>query len=134
MALTTKYTRNKTSCKCSHFLSKHALRFVCASVGAEQNRTNLPCRTAWDRKPVEEATYPGSKPQGEAVVRTVLNNMDKPATLLNILLLTQLRKDGHPSTYAGGGLDCSHCCLLVYPYTWNKILYTTLNRVYGFPF
>ena len=130
MALTTKYTRNKISCKCSHFWSKHVLRFVCASVGAKRNEPTVQ-DCMGQVKPVEGATYPGSKPPGEAVVRTVLNNIDKPATLLNILLLTQLRKDGHPSR---GRLDCSHCCLVGFPYTWNQLLYTTLNRVYGFPF
>ncbi|KAG6421405.1 hypothetical protein SASPL_117957 [Salvia splendens] len=89
--------------------------------------TNLACRTAGGRpKPVEGSTFPVSKPPGDAVIRTVLSNMDKPATLLDILLLTQLGKDGHPSTYAGGGIDCSHWCLAGVPDTWNQLLYTIL--------
>lgn len=60
------------------------------------------------------------------MVRSVLSNMKKPATLLDILLLSQLRKDGHPSIYAQGGLDCSHWCLAGVPDTWNQLLYTIL--------
>ncbi|KAL1563785.1 protein trichome birefringence-like 42 [Salvia divinorum] len=93
--------------------------------GTDWNETSVQdCRG--QTKPVEGSTYPGSKPPGDAVVRTVLSSMDKPATLLDILLLTQLRKDGHPSTYAGGGIDCSHWCLAGVPDTWNQLLYTIL--------
>ncbi|KAL0301269.1 UNVERIFIED_CONTAM: protein trichome birefringence-like 42 [Sesamum radiatum] len=45
------------------------------------------------------------------VVKGVLSSMMRPAVLLDIALLTQLRKDGHPSTYADVALDCSHWCL-----------------------
>ncbi|KAG8364839.1 hypothetical protein BUALT_Bualt18G0040300 [Buddleja alternifolia] len=77
-------------------------------------------------KPVEGSNYPGNRPQGDAVVKNVLSNMKKPAILLDIVLLTQLRKDGHPSTYAGGPLDCSHWCLAGVPDTWNQLFYTIL--------
>lgn len=93
--------------------------------GADWNEPSVQdCRG--QTKPVEGSAYPGSKPPGDAVIRTVLSKMDKPATLLDILLLTQLRKDGHPSTYAGGGIDCSHWCLAGVPDTWNQLLYTIL--------
>lgn len=77
-------------------------------------------------KPIEGSTYLGNKPQGDAVVRSVVSSMKKPASLLDILLLSQLRKDGHPSTYAGGSMDCSHWCLAGVPDTWNQLLYTNL--------
>ncbi|KAJ0700912.1 putative PC-Esterase [Helianthus annuus] len=54
--------------------------------------------------------------------------MKHPAYLLDITLLTQLRKDGHPSKYAGGTLDCSHWCLAGVPDTWNQIMYTMLLK------
>ncbi|PIN15941.1 hypothetical protein CDL12_11394 [Handroanthus impetiginosus] len=77
-------------------------------------------------EPINGSDYPGQKPPGDAVVRSVLSNMKKPAFLLDILLLTQLRKDGHPSIYGGGGLDCSHWCVSGVPDTWNQLLYTLL--------
>lgn len=80
------------------------------------------------KEPVKGSSYPGNKPWGDAVIRSVLRNMKKPAFLLDILLLTQLRKDGHPSTYANGGLDCSHWCVAGVPDTWNQLLYTILMK------
>ncbi|KAK6132537.1 hypothetical protein DH2020_033746 [Rehmannia glutinosa] len=93
--------------------------------GAEWNEPGVQdCRG--QTKPVEGSNYPGTKPPGDAVVKSVVSNMKRPAILLDIVLLTQLRKDGHPSTYAGGGLDCSHWCLAGVPDTWNQLLYTIL--------
>uniref|UniRef100_A0A2P2Q8X1 Trichome birefringence-like C-terminal domain-containing protein n=1 Tax=Rhizophora mucronata TaxID=61149 RepID=A0A2P2Q8X1_RHIMU len=57
--------------------------------------------------------------------------MKRPAYLLDITLLTELRKDGHPSTYAGSGSklnDCSHWCLAGVPDTWNQLLYAALLK------
>ncbi|KAL9160352.1 hypothetical protein ABFS82_08G193900 [Erythranthe guttata] len=79
-------------------------------------------------KPINGSDYPGIKPQGDPVVRSVLSNMKKPAFLLDISLMTQLRKDGHPSIYAGKGLDCSHWCVAGVPDTWNQLLYTLLLK------
>ncbi|KAK6132466.1 hypothetical protein DH2020_033766 [Rehmannia glutinosa] len=94
-------------------------------VGAEWNEPGVQdCRG--QTKPVEGSNYPGTKPPGDAVVKSVVSNMKRPAILLDIVLLTQLRKDGHPSTFAGGGLDCSHWCLAGVPDTWNQLLYTIL--------
>jgi len=62
-------------------------------------------------------------------VKSVLDEMHNPASLLDITYLSQLRKDGHPSIYAGAGpkyLDCSHWCLAGVPDTWNQLLYTVL--------
>ncbi|KAH0722007.1 hypothetical protein KY289_005051 [Solanum tuberosum] len=78
-------------------------------------------------KPIEGSTYPGERYRGEAVVKSVLSNMTKPVNLLDITLLTQLRKDGHPSRIASGGLnDCSHWCVAGVPDAWNELLYTIL--------
>ncbi|XP_020239266.1 protein trichome birefringence-like 42 [Cajanus cajan] len=70
------------------------------------------------------APYPGVD-----IVKSVLSNMTKPAQLLDITLLTQLRRDGHPSIYTGRGTsfdDCSHWCLAGVPDAWNEILYALL--------
>lgn len=60
------------------------------------------------------------------MIKNVLTNMTNPVYLLDIALLTQLRKDGHPSNYADGGLDCSHWCLAGVPDAWNELLYSIL--------
>ncbi|KAK4420442.1 protein trichome birefringence-like 42 [Sesamum alatum] len=93
--------------------------------GTEWNEPNVQ-NCSGQTGPVEGSTYPGNKPPGDAVVKGVLSSMKKPAVLLDIALLTQLRKDGHPSTYADVGLDCSHWCLAGVPDTWNQLLYTIL--------
>ncbi|XP_073287248.1 protein trichome birefringence-like 42 [Primulina huaijiensis] len=76
--------------------------------------------------PVEGGAYGGERPPGDAVVRSVLSNMKKPVSFLDILWQTQLRKDGHPSVYVSGGVDCSHWCIAGVPDTWNQLLYTIL--------
>lgn len=78
-------------------------------------------------KPIEGSTYPGQKYPGEPIIKEVLNSMKNQVDLLDITLLTQLRKDGHPSIYGTSGqLDCSHWCVGGVPDTWNLLLYTTL--------
>ncbi|KAJ1383759.1 PC-Esterase [Sesbania bispinosa] len=66
---------------------------------------------------------------GVDIVKSVLSKMAKPVELLDITLLTQLRRDGHPSIYTGRGTsldDCSHWCLAGVPDTWNEVLYAAL--------
>jgi len=70
------------------------------------------------------AAYPGVD-----IVKTVISNMEKAVQLLDITVLTQLRRDGHPSIYTGRGTsfdDCSHWCLAGVPDAWNEILYAVL--------
>ncbi|URE16066.1 hypothetical protein MUK42_13115 [Musa troglodytarum] len=64
----------------------------------------------------------------QGVVTSVLGAMSKPVHLLDITLLSQLRRDAHPSAYSGDhpGMDCSHWCLAGLPDTWNQILYAAL--------
>ncbi|GAB2226836.1 hypothetical protein Droror1_Dr00008627 [Drosera rotundifolia] len=80
-------------------------------------------------KPVSGSTYLEGPDHGEERVKTIMSKIKKPVYLLDITLLTQLRKDGHPSIYAGEGtklMDCSHWCLVGVPDTWNQLLYTAL--------
>ena len=67
--------------------------------------------------------YPGLD-----ILKRVLSNMKNPVHLLDITSLTQLRIDGHPSTYSGRDsyVDCSHWCLAGVPDTWNEILYDAM--------
>lgn len=85
---------------------------------------------AGQTRPIEGSEYPGNRYPGEAIAKSILSNMKTPVTLLDITLLTQLRKDGHPSKYADvAGIDCSHWCLAGVPDTWNEILYTLLKEM-----
>ncbi|XP_021989376.1 protein trichome birefringence-like 42 [Helianthus annuus] len=79
-------------------------------------------------EPIPGFNYPGKRYVAEQVVKDVISKMKQPAYLLDITLLTQLRKDGHPSKFAGGTLDCSHWCLAGVPDTWNQIMYTMLLK------
>lgn len=51
---------------------------------------------------------------------------------LNITYLTELRRDGHPSSHREQGTppsapqDCSHWCLPGVPDAWNELLYAHL--------
>ncbi|KAL6193676.1 hypothetical protein ACLB2K_034760 [Fragaria x ananassa] len=76
--------------------------------------------------------YPRAHP-AEQVAEKVLGSMSKPARLLNVTRLSELRKDGHPSVYGLGGrrgLDCTHWCLSGVPDTWNVLLYAALTESY----
>ena len=111
----------------SNFL---VISFVSSFVsGSEWNPKARNCRA--ETKPVKGSEYPGPNNPGEDVVKSVLSKMAKPVYLLDITLLTQLRKDGHPSTYTGRGIkfvDCSHWCLAGVPDTWNEILHAALHN------
>nr|GMC70280.1 protein trichome birefringence-like 41 [Ipomoea batatas] len=97
----------------------------CSHCGNEWNEPAVQdCRH--QTEPIEGSSFPGERYPGEVVVKDVLGNMTSSVYLLDIALLTQLRKDGHPSTYAGGALDCSHWCVSGVPDSWNQILYSIL--------
>ncbi|CAL9751125.1 unnamed protein product [Musa acuminata subsp. burmannicoides] len=90
----------------------------------ERNTNNCNKQT----QPVAGSTYPGGPLPAQGIVNSVLGAMSKPVYLLDITLLSQLRKDAHPSAYSGdhSGMDCSHWCLAGLPDTWNQILYAAL--------
>jgi len=62
-------------------------------------------------------------PAAVGVLKRALNKIKKPVTLLDITLLSLLRKDAHPSIYGLFSMDCSHWCLPGVPDVWNQILY-----------
>lgn len=87
--------------------------------------------------PMSGSSYPGSYPDQMRVVNAVIRDMKSPAYLLDITILSQLRKDCHPSIYSGDltpaqranpdrSADCSHWCLPGLPDTWNQLFYTAL--------
>ncbi|KAK6927112.1 PC-Esterase [Dillenia turbinata] len=87
--------------------------------------------------PLRGAAYPGADADQMRVIRAVLRDMSSPPFLLDITMLSELRKDGHPSVYSGDltpaqranpdhSADCSHWCLPGLPDTWNQLFYTAL--------
>ncbi|XP_042480528.1 protein trichome birefringence-like 43 [Macadamia integrifolia] len=95
--------------------------------GNDWNEPQENCGT--QKQPVSGSRYPGGPHPAEIVVKKVLSRMVKPVCLLDVTLLSQLRKDGHPSVYGYGGhldMDCSHWCLAGVPDTWNQILYAAV--------
>ncbi|XP_047149062.1 protein PMR5-like [Vigna umbellata] len=86
--------------------------------------------------PIRSTTYPGAYPEQKRVVDMVVRDMRNPAYLLDITMLSALRKDGHPSVYSGelspqkranpNRADCSHWCLPGLPDTWNELFSTAL--------
>ncbi|XP_060168994.1 protein trichome birefringence-like 41 [Lycium barbarum] len=77
--------------------------------------------------PVVGSIYPGGLPLPAQIVKQVLKNMTNSVFLLDITILSHLRKDGHPSNYNGyGGIDCTHFCLSGVPDTWSQLFYASL--------
>lgn len=81
--------------------------------------------------------YPAEDADKMRVVDTVLKEMSVPVYLLDITMLSAMRKDAHPSIYSGDlkpyqranpqqSADCSHWCLPGLPDTWNQLFYTAL--------
>ncbi|KAI6687143.1 hypothetical protein NL676_023971 [Syzygium grande] len=101
--------------------------------GSEWNETSTQTCEG-QTEPVKGSVYPGPSIPGEDTVKKVISLMQKPAKLLDLTLLTQLRKDGHPSIFTGQGKsidDCSHWCLAGVPDTWNELLNTVLILMGG---
>ncbi|KAF9589682.1 hypothetical protein IFM89_027065 [Coptis chinensis] len=99
------------------------------SSGAAWNKPNETCYHQKEPLKGSPTTYPGGPDPTEIIVKTVLQKMSTPVTLLDITRLSQQRIDGHPSTYGSyrkKGIDCSHWCLAGVPDTWNQLLYATL--------
>lgn len=95
--------------------------------GKEWHQPKKSC--SGELEPLSGPTYPAGLPPATTIVNTVLKRMKNPVYLLDITLLSQLRKDAHPSSYSGdhAGNDCSHWCLPGLPDTWNQLLYAALT-------
>ncbi|KAH6837224.1 TRICHOME BIREFRINGENCE-LIKE 8 [Perilla frutescens var. hirtella] len=99
---------------------------------AEWNRGGY-CNTSTepetDYSRVDSAEPISNKIMKEVFFKEMGNNA---VSVLNITYLTELRKDGHPSTNREPGTpvnapqDCSHWCLPGVPDTWNQFLYAHL--------
>ncbi|XP_075474281.1 protein trichome birefringence-like 38 isoform X1 [Primulina tabacum] len=80
--------------------------------------------------PMQGSTYPSGLPLAAKVVQEIMANnisSSKNAHLLDITTLSQLRKDGHVSSYnAFKGMDCTHWCVAGVLDSWNHLLYARL--------
>ncbi|KAK6928846.1 Trichome birefringence-like, N-terminal domain [Dillenia turbinata] len=94
--------------------------------GIEWNKPGL-LNCSMESEPVSGSTYPAGLPTDADTIEEVLRSVSKPVHLLNITVLSQLRKDAHPGSYNGNkGMDCCHWCLPGLPDTWNQLLYVSL--------
>ncbi|XP_009587467.1 protein trichome birefringence-like 4 [Nicotiana tomentosiformis] len=87
-----------------------------------------------DEKDLSPSLYPPIMGMLEDVIRW----MKTPVYYLNVTIMSDFRKDGHPSIYRKPNMtdeerrttiryqDCSHWCLPGVPDTWNELLYAQL--------
>ncbi|CAN0917142.1 Protein trichome birefringence-like 38 [Linum grandiflorum] len=67
------------------------------------------------------------KPLALQIQENVIATIKKPVHFLNITAMSNMRKDGHPSSHGGyGSMDCLHWCVAGVPDTWNQFLYSIL--------
>ncbi|XP_010273482.1 PREDICTED: protein trichome birefringence-like 41 [Nelumbo nucifera] len=95
--------------------------------GSEWNAARTNCYR--QIQPLEGSDQLQGSSKVESVVKNKLGSMSKPVSLLDVTMLSRLRKDGHPSiytSYSHTGMDCSHWCLAGVPDTWNQLLYALL--------
>ncbi|XP_075474283.1 protein trichome birefringence-like 38 [Primulina tabacum] len=97
--------------------------------GAEWNEPEVK-NCSKETTPIQGSTYPSGLPLAAKVVQEILANNILPSKnvhLLDITTLSQLRKDGHVSSYnAFRGMDCTHWCLAGVTDSWNQLLYAQL--------
>ncbi|XP_010277748.1 PREDICTED: protein trichome birefringence-like 39 [Nelumbo nucifera] len=95
-------------------------------LGKDWNQARRTC--SGQTQPLLGSSYPAGTPPEVIVVNKVLSRLRVPVYLLDVTRLSQLRIDGHPTTYSGNhkGLDCSHWCLPGLPDTWNLLLNAAL--------
>ncbi|CAN4123852.1 unnamed protein product [Withania somnifera] len=87
-----------------------------------------------DEKDLSPSLYPPIMGMLEDVIKW----MKTPVYYLNVTIMSDFRKDGHPSVYRKPNMtdeerrttlryqDCSHWCLPGVPDTWNELLYAQL--------
>ncbi|KAG5630169.1 hypothetical protein H5410_001886 [Solanum commersonii] len=87
-----------------------------------------------DEKDLSPSLYPPIMGMLEDVIKW----MKSPVYYLNVTIMSDFRKDGHPSVYRKPNMtdeerrttlryqDCSHWCLPGVPDTWNELLYAQL--------
>ncbi|KAK9688736.1 hypothetical protein RND81_09G007500, partial [Saponaria officinalis] len=79
--------------------------------------------------PVSGSTSPTTPSPGREIMHNIFATMKNPPLFLDISLLTQLRPDAHPQSYASSqhtGTDCTHWCLAGVPDYWNLLLFASI--------
>jgi len=111
-------------CKCN---IEELNKYFSINRGKDWNQPKRSC--SGELQPLSGSTYPAGLPPATTILNSVLKKMNTRVYLLDITLLSQLRKDAHPSAYSGdhAGNDCSHWCLPGLPDTWNQLLYAALT-------
>ncbi|KAL5725290.1 hypothetical protein ACHQM5_008450 [Ranunculus cassubicifolius] len=93
--------------------------------GKDWNKPGKSCND--ETLPLLAPPYPAGVPPEQNLLNSVLSKMRKPVYLLDLLLMSQLRIDAHPSKFAGDvNGDCSHWCVPGLPDTWNELLSAAL--------
>ncbi|XP_062118221.1 protein trichome birefringence-like 38 [Humulus lupulus] len=96
-----------------------------SSVEEEDQLTNA-CEG--EIQPISGPVYPAGLPSEWFILKDILDNIKKPVHFFDITTLSQLRKDGHPSSYNDfGGVDCKHWCIGGVQDTWNQLLYQVIK-------
>ncbi|CAI8596025.1 unnamed protein product [Vicia faba] len=90
--------------------------------GEEWNEPGV-TNCAKETTPINGLSSTSGLPKASYVLESVLEKITKHVHLLNITALSELRKDGHPSSHNGfHGMDCTHWCVAGVPDTWNLLL------------
>lgn len=79
--------------------------------------------------PSAEAKATLFPPKIQEAIESTIREMKTPVVYLNITVLSQYRRDGHPSFFARKlslRPDCSHWCLPGVPDTWNMLVYASM--------
>ncbi|KAI5410759.1 hypothetical protein KIW84_056052, partial [Lathyrus oleraceus] len=90
--------------------------------GEEWNEPGV-TNCAKETTPITGSSSTRGLPKASYVLESVLEEITNHVHLLNITALSELRKDGHPSSHNGfHGMDCTHWCVAGVPDTWNQLL------------
>ncbi|KAK2440136.1 protein trichome birefringence [Trifolium repens] len=82
---------------------------------------------AKETTPINGSSSSLGLPPASYVLQSVLQKVTKPVQLFNITALSELRKDGHPSSHnIFHAMDCTHWCVAGVPDTWNELLYASI--------
>jgi hypothetical protein len=82
---------------------------------------------AKETTPINGSSSSLGLPPASYVLQSVLQNVTQPVQLFNITALSELRKDGHPSSHnIFHAMDCTHWCVGGVPDTWNELLYASI--------
>lgn len=85
-----------------------------------------------------DTSYPQPYLDQMKVTDEILASMKRPPFLLDITMMSYMRKDAHPSVYSGeltpeqrsshdpSVADCDHWCLPGLPDSWNQLFYAAL--------